>query len=66
MQHEGFVHSKKHSIACAVAIVQGALGGLAFWLLDINGAWLWAVLMILLSLLPAVGTALVWLPVAVI
>jgi predicted PurR-regulated permease PerM len=35
-------------------------------LLDINGAWLWAVLMILLSLLPAVGTALVWLPVAVI
>jgi len=47
-----------------VAIVQGALGGLAFWFLDISGALLWAVLMMLLSLLPAVGTALVWLPVA--
>jgi predicted PurR-regulated permease PerM len=48
-----------------VAIVQGALGGLAFWFLDIRGSLLWAVLMALLSLLPAVGTALVWLPVAI-
>jgi predicted PurR-regulated permease PerM len=48
-----------------VAIVQGALGGLAFWMLGIQGALLWAVLMAFLSLLPAVGTALVWLPVAI-
>jgi predicted PurR-regulated permease PerM len=47
-----------------VAIVQGALGGLAFWMLGIRGALLWSVLMAFLSLLPAVGTALVWLPVA--
>ena len=47
-----------------VAAVQGALGGLAFWLLDIRGALLWAVLMAFLSLLPAVGAGLVWLPVA--
>ncbi len=47
-----------------VAAVQGSLGGLAFWFLDIRGALLWAVLMAFLSLLPAVGAGLVWLPVA--
>jgi predicted PurR-regulated permease PerM len=48
-----------------VAILQGALGGAAFWVLGINAALLWAVLMGFLSLLPAVGTALVWGPVAI-
>jgi len=47
-----------------VAIVQGGLGGFAFWFLGIKGALLWAVLMTFLSLLPAVGTALIWLPAA--
>lgn len=48
-----------------VAILQGALGGVIFWLLGINAALFWAVVMAILSLLPAVGTALVWGPVAV-
>ena len=48
-----------------VAIVQGALGGLAFWFLGIGAALLWGVLMGFLSLLPAVGTAIVWIPVAI-
>ncbi|MFG6448567.1 AI-2E family transporter [Roseateles sp. BYS180W] len=48
----------------AVAMLQGALGGLAFWVLGINAPVLWAVLMAFLSLLPAVGAGLVWLPVA--
>ncbi|WP_252374275.1 AI-2E family transporter [Hydrogenophaga sp. 2FB] len=48
-----------------VAVVQGALGGLAFWFLDVNAALLWAVLMAVLSLLPAVGAGLVWGPVAI-
>jgi predicted PurR-regulated permease PerM len=47
-----------------VAAVQGALGGLAFWFFGIKGALLWAVLMGFLSLLPAIGAALIWLPVA--
>ena len=47
-----------------VALVQGALGWLAFWVLDISGALLWGTVMALLSLLPAVGAALVWGPVA--
>jgi predicted PurR-regulated permease PerM len=48
-----------------VALVQGALGGLIFWFLGVHAPVLWAVLMAFLSLLPAVGAGLVWLPVAV-
>jgi predicted PurR-regulated permease PerM len=47
-----------------VAAAQGALGGVAFWFLGVNGALLWAVSMAFLSLLPAVGAGLIWLPVA--
>jgi predicted PurR-regulated permease PerM len=43
-----------------VALLQGALGGLAFWVLGLQGALLWAVVMAVLSLLPAIGAALVW------
>jgi predicted PurR-regulated permease PerM len=48
-----------------VALVQGALGGLIFWFLGVHAPVLWAVLMAFLSLLPAVGAGLVWVPVAV-
>lgn len=47
-----------------VAIVQGTLGGLMFWFLGIPGALLWGVLMAVASLIPAVGPALIWAPVA--
>jgi predicted PurR-regulated permease PerM len=48
-----------------VAAAQGALGGLIFWFLDVEAPLLWGVLMAFLSLLPAVGAALVWAPVAI-
>jgi predicted PurR-regulated permease PerM len=48
-----------------VAAVQGALGGIAFWFLGVQGALLWAVIMAFLSLLPAVGAAMIWAPVAI-
>jgi predicted PurR-regulated permease PerM len=47
-----------------VAASQGALGGLIFWILGIQGPVLWGVAMAFLSLLPAVGAGLVWGPVA--
>ncbi len=49
----------------AVAALQGALGGLALWALGIHAPVLWGTLMAFLSLLPAVGAALVWAPVAI-
>ncbi|MFK3736390.1 AI-2E family transporter [Massilia sp. TN1-12] len=48
-----------------VAAAQGALGGIAFWFLDVQGPLLWGVVMAFLSLLPAVGAAIVWGPVAI-
>lgn len=47
-----------------VALVQGALGGIAFAVLGLPGAVLWGAVMAVLSLLPAVGAVLVWGPVA--
>lgn len=48
-----------------VAILQGLVGGIVFWLLGIDAPILWGLLMALFSLFPAVGTGIVWVPVAV-
>ncbi|MFZ3139817.1 AI-2E family transporter [Polaromonas sp.] len=48
-----------------VAMLQGALGGLMFWFLGIHAPVLWGTMMAFLSLLPAVGAAVVWIPVAI-
>jgi predicted PurR-regulated permease PerM len=48
-----------------VGAVQGALGGIIFAILGIQGAVFWGVVMIFLSILPAVGATLVWLPAAI-
>ncbi|SCB53835.1 Predicted PurR-regulated permease PerM [Bradyrhizobium shewense] len=45
-----------------VALIQGALGGVIFWLLGLTAPLLAGALMALLSLLPVLGSALVWLP----
>lgn len=49
----------------AVALAQGFIGGMIFWMLGIEGALLWGVLMGFFSLLPAVGSGIVWVPVAI-
>ncbi len=48
-----------------VAMVQGALGGIIFWILGIPAALLWGVVMAVLSLIPAIGAGLIWLPAAI-
>ena len=72
MEHKRYLFSKFITVLratvkgnIAVAAMQGALGGLIFWILDIQGPLLWGVLMAFLSLLPAVGAALIWAPVAI-
>jgi predicted PurR-regulated permease PerM len=47
-----------------VAAVQGAIGGIAFWLLGIDAPAFWGVAMAFCSLIPVVGAALVWAPAA--
>lgn len=47
-----------------VALVQGMLGGIMFWLLGLPAPLLWGVVMAAMSLIPAVGAGIVWLPAA--
>jgi predicted PurR-regulated permease PerM len=47
-----------------LAALQGLLGGLMFWWLGLPAAMLWGFVMFLLSLLPVVGAAVVWIPAA--
>jgi len=48
-----------------VALLQGLVGGLTFWLLGLPGALLWGVAMGVFSLFPAIGTGLVWVPMTI-
>ncbi len=48
-----------------VGAIQGTIGGFIFYLLGIESAVFWGVVMILLSILPAIGSALVWIPAAI-
>jgi predicted PurR-regulated permease PerM len=45
--------------------VQGALGGLMFWWLDLPAPILWGGAMAAFAILPVVGTAIVWGPAAI-
>ena len=57
--------AKQHLFAKLVAVVQGTLGGIAFAIAGIDGSILWGALMAFLSLVPAVGSAIVWVPAAI-
>jgi predicted PurR-regulated permease PerM len=49
-----------------VGVVQGALGGILFWVLGLPAPVFFGAVMTVLSLLPAVGSGLVWGPAAII
>lgn len=45
-----------------IGVVQGGLAGLSFWVAGIEGAVFWGAVMALLSIIPGIGAALVWVP----
>lgn len=47
-----------------VAVVQGALGGLMFWLLGMPAPLLWGMVMGMLAIVPVLGAFLIWIPAA--
>jgi len=49
-----------------IGIIQGTMSGLAFWVVGIPDAIFWGVVMVVLSILPVVGGALVWVPACII
>ena len=46
----------------AIGLLQGALAGVAFLFAGIQGAVFWGAVMAVLSVIPGVGAALVWVP----
>jgi predicted PurR-regulated permease PerM len=49
-----------------IALIQGVLGGLSFWILGLPSPIFWGTVMGLLSFIPIGGTALIWGPAAII
>ena len=49
-----------------IGIAQGLLGGLAFFAAGIDGAVFWGTVMTVLSIVPGIGAALVWVPASII
>jgi predicted PurR-regulated permease PerM len=48
-----------------VAIIQGLLGGIAFFILDIESPVLWGIAMAVMSFVPLVGTFSIWGPISI-
>lgn len=45
-----------------IGMIQGVLAGAAFWIAGIDGWAFWMTVMIVLSVIPAIGSALIWIP----
>lgn len=67
--HKQHVLDKFHDVTTAVfygnitmALVQGTLGGIGFWVLGVPSAILWGFVMTIFALIPYFGAAVVWLP----
>ena len=65
---ERFVSVTRATLKGTVLIgaAQGVLAGLAFWVVGIDGALFWGSVMTVLSIIPGIGAALVWVPAVVI
>lgn len=48
------------------SLIQGIIGGFGFWIFGVSNPILWGVIMFILSLLPVVGPALIWVPAGII
>ncbi len=46
-----------------IGLIQGTLGGIAFYVAGINGAAFWGAVMVVASIIPGIGPPLVWVPV---
>lgn len=64
---EKFVSVSRATIkgTLVIGIVQGALAGFGFWVAGIGAPVFWGTIMAVLSIIPGVGTALVWIPAVV-
>lgn len=58
------IHASVYGVV-VLAVIQGALGGLAFWALELPSPLLWALVMSMFATIPMLGTFVVWIPAAI-
>lgn len=49
-----------------IGFIQGTLAGLGFWVAGIESPVFWGTIMIVLSIIPVIGSALIWIPACII
>ncbi|MCC7184738.1 MAG: AI-2E family transporter [Acidobacteria bacterium] len=49
-----------------IGVIQGVAAGVAFWIAGVPNAAFWTVVMIVMSILPLIGSALIWVPASII
>jgi predicted PurR-regulated permease PerM len=45
-----------------IGLIQGGVAGVAFWVAGVPGPAFWGTVMVVLSIIPAVGASLIWVP----
>ena len=62
--YERFITTARSTLKVTLIIggIQGALGGIVFFVTDIEGALIWGLLMILMAIVPVVGCTIIWAP----
>jgi len=66
--YEKFTSTARATLKTTIIVgtIQGTIGGLLFWLTGINGAIIWGIIMTVLSIIPGIGSFIVWLPTGII
>ncbi len=45
-----------------IGLIQGGVAGMAFWVAGVRGPAFWGTVMVVLSIIPAIGAGLIWIP----
>jgi predicted PurR-regulated permease PerM len=66
--YERFIVTARSTLKVTLIIggIQGALGGIVFWVTDVEGALIWGLLMILMAIVPVVGCSVIWAPAGIL
>lgn len=68
MLYERFTSTTRATLKSTIIVgsMQGILSGLLFWITGIQGAFIWGVIMVIIAIIPAIGTSVVLGPAAII
>lgn len=68
MLYEKFTSTTRATLKSTLIVggIQGFLSGLLFWITGIEGAFVWGVIMVIIAIIPAIGTPVVLIPAAII